>query len=1179
MRAIIILGILFVFPGTLLSQIDNSQNRFNNFNGPYDSLRQFHDGLAAVSKFEKWGFIDKNGNEIIPCMYKRVSDFIEGFAVVKSDKWLKIDTLGYKIKEVTEKYAERFLPVEYSTISPLTNLDISANLFTNSTPTLAGGQCPPNIDFESGNFSNWFCYTGRVTTNSQGTNIITYYNNNPPQNTPVAGRHKIISASNPALLDPYGQFPLNPPDGSGKAVKLGNDFVLDSAEKIRYIIQVPAIANDYSITFQYAVVLENPTNIPHTPEQKPRMLAQVIDAANGNILQCADFLYVAAGSISGFYNSPIDPNVKCKSWTPVFVNLSSYAGMTLYLDFVTADCTLGGHFGYAYVDVGPCNQAINVQYQCNPPNQTTLSGPPGFEFYNWYNNNFTASLGNSQNLTINPGPPLNTIFKLEVIPYNGIACKDTLTAQVTASFPIADAGPDKTICNLSNSNIGSAAIPGYTYQWSPVQYLSNAQVSNPTSSTPVSITYTVTVTDTSGCSRQDSMSIIVTPKPIAGFTINNLNQCINTNSFIFTNTSTINNGSYTSAWDFGDGNFSAIANPLHTYLVAGTYNVKLLVTSNTGCKDSIAMAVTIYPKPAINFSINNNNQCFAGNAFIFTNNSTILNGSMSFLWDFGDGTTSTLPSVTHSYVVPGNYTVKLKAVSNNGCKDSAITNILVYPSPTASFNFILPNQCLNGNNFNFNNTSSIAAGSLSYLWLFGDGNSSTQINPSHNYNLEGNYTVKLLVTAPNGCVDSISHNLTVYPKPAVLFSLNNITQCIKGNLYIINNSSSISSGTLSYNWTFGDGITSTLINPVHTYSLPGNFIIKLVTLSDKGCKDSLSQTVVVNPNPIITINANQGITLCRNNSAQLSVNGGVSYQWTPSNGLSCNTCNNPVATPLINTSYIVQGINSFGCPGFDTVAVTVMQPLNIRSAGDTICIGDTTGLLVTGAPNYIWSPSSGLSSTTISNPLAYPTTTSIYRIVGYDGANCFTDTTYIKVVVGQKLAISLGSDLNLATGTLYNFTPVITNGPVRNWLWSPTTNLSCSNCPSPVASIKRDINYTVSITDIYGCSATDRITIKAFCENSQVFIPNAFTPDGDGINDILMIRTKGIVKINHFRIFNRWGELIFEKNDFPPNNAQYGWDGKIRGVTGPPDVFVYTAQVVCENGTSFIYKGNTSIIR
>ena len=144
---------------------------------------------------------------------------------------------------------------------------------------------------------------------------------------------------------------------------------------------------------------------------------------------------------------------------------------------------------------------------------------------------------------------------------------------------------------------------------------------------------------------------------------------------------------------------------------------------------------------------------------------------------------------------------------------------------------------------------------------------------------------------------------------------------------------------------------------------------------------------------------------------------------------------------------------------------------------------------------------------------------------------------------------------------------------------APATNLNCTACPDPSATIKKDITYHTSIRNIYGCTATDSINIKTFCEGSQVFIPNAFTPDGDGVNDILMVRAKGIELVRSFRIFSRWGELIFEKTNFSPNIPSFGWDGKIKGVTGPAEVYVYTAEVTCDNLQTYTFKGNVSILK
>jgi len=218
-----------------------------------------------------------------------------------------------------------------------------------------------------------------------------------------------------------------------------------------------------------------------------------------------------------------------------------------------------------------------------------------------------------------------------------------------------------------------------------------------------------------------------------------------------------------------------------------------------------------------------------------------------------------------------------------------------------------------------------------------------------------------------------------------------------------------------------------------------------------------------------------------------------------------------------------------------------------------------------------------LGSTTQLLQHLLPTTK--YQVIGFDNHNCFQDTAYVVVAVGQYPTIQLAADQVLATGTLLPLNYTSTNGPLTSWKWTPSTNLSCSDCAVPVATIKKDICYTVVAANMYHCPATDTICIKVFCENTQVFIPNVFTPDNDGVNDVLMVRGTGIKAIKSFRIFNRWGQIVFERGNISPNNASQGWDGKINGIPASPDVYVYTCEVVCENDVTFTYKGNVAIIK
>jgi len=199
--------------------------------------------------------------------------------------------------------------------------------------------------------------------------------------------------------------------------------------------------------------------------------------------------------------------------------------------------------------------------------------------------------------------------------------------------------------------------------------------------------------------------------------------------------------------------------------------------------------------------------------------------------------------------------------------------------------------------------------------------------------------------------------------------------------------------------------------------------------------------------------------------------------------------------------------------------------------------------------------------------------------VGFDAYNCFTDTGFVTVGVGQYPQIDLGPDTLLATGTPFPLRPAIINGPIRDWRWSPTADLSCTSCPVPIATIRKNITYSVTATNHFGCSGSDTLNIKTFCKDAQVYIPNGFSPDGDGINDVFMVRGSGIMQVKSIRVFSRWGDIVFERTNVLPNDPAAGWDGRVRGVIKGPDVFAYTVEVICDNGTPYVFQGNVTLLK
>ncbi len=636
-----------------------------------------------------------------------------------------------------------------------------------------------------------------------------------------------------------------------------------------------------------------------------------------------------------------------------------------------------------------------------------------------------------------------------------------------------------------------------------------------------------------------------------------------------------NRPSVSSNWDFGDGNTATGDSVVHTFLTAGIFIVKLTVTVPGGCTFITQNTVTV-SGPSGSLLYTGGFKCYPDPVRL----EAVAVNTNTLLWDFGDGTTlsTTQLVIFHNYTNPGLYVPTLTLQNTAGCNYfiQGLDTIKV-DKIDAGYNYATQHYC-GSTELAFADTSHVFFGTSLVKWDFGDGNTGAGVNINHTYSTTGLYAVQMIVIGNSGCSDTVTKQLNVFVNSKPVASISADTLACTNQPVLFSGIVQSTDPLNIYQWTISNGVNAAGQNLSYSFPLPGLFSVTFITGTVNGCYDTSYHIIRVNPSPVVTASAS--VTFCLGNSAQLTVTGAPQYQWSPIQGLSCTTCANPVASPVITTPYIVTGTNSFGCSGYDTVVVTVIQPLNMTvSPNDTICIGKSANLIASGATSYVWSPAQGLNSTTISNPTASPVVTTIYRVVGYDGFNCFTDTAFIVVAVGNYPIVSLGPDKVLATGTILPLVTTIQNGPIRYWDWLPPNDLSCADCPLPNATIKNDISYIVNVTNIYGCKGSDTMKIRVFCTDSQVFIPNAFSPDNDGINDILMVMGKGIVTVKSFRIFNRWGEVVFERNNFPPNNPAYGWNGKIKGVAGPSDVFVYTAEVICDNGTAYTFKGNVSIIK
>jgi len=311
----------------------------------------------------------------------------------------------------------------------------------------------------------------------------------------------------------------------------------------------------------------------------------------------------------------------------------------------------------------------------------------------------------------------------------------------------------------------------------------------------------------------------------------------------FTDASTDSDGTIAGwNWDFGDGNTSTVQNPTHTYTAGGTYTVTLTVTDNDGATDSVSKPVTVTgpnAAPIADFTFTTSD--LTAN---FTDTSTDSDGTIvGWDWNFGDGNTSTVQNPSHTYAAGGTYTVTLTVTDDDGATGSISKPVTVTAPnipPTASFTYTI-----SGLTVNFTDTSTDPDGTIiSWLWNFGDGSTSTLQNPTHTYAAGGTYTVTLTVTDDDGATDSASATFIVTEPnipPTASF-----TYTINGLTVNFTDTSTDPDGTIvSWLWNFGDGSTSTLQNPTHTYIAGGTYTVSLTVTDNDGATDSASASFVL----------------------------------------------------------------------------------------------------------------------------------------------------------------------------------------------------------------------------------------------------------------------------------------------------------------------------------------------
>jgi gliding motility-associated-like protein len=622
-------------------------------------------------------------------------------------------------------------------------------------------------------------------------------------------------------------------------------------------------------------------------------------------------------------------------------------------------------------------------------------------------------------------------------------------------------------------------------------------------------------------------------------------------------------------WTFGDlsSTSSSIQSPAITLSAApasGTsYDVRLIVKDKLGCRDTLNAPLAYY-KPSSYIITSGNGLCLGDSITISAPDYTDGGSTLSFYWEFGNGQTSTSAVNKILYATPQAYSIFLRYTEvASGCKDSTNLSVGVEDYPQAEFFTNVDSLAVLCAPQNvFFQDSTISSSPVTYAWDYGNGQTSTGTSFALFYP-KGTYTASLIVRTANGCADTTEQVFKVF-RPEGDYTIDKNTIC-KGEEITFNLIDTTDVST--YTWAFGDGTTLDDIAPVtHKYNfhpVSGQTPSRLILKGVNGiCPVEVQKMITIRQ---VIADFDRGISgdtsLCFNDGPYPFINTSTSadtYQWDFGD-LTFSNAQNPVHQYASAGQYdVTLSISNTATGCVDTIvkkAVIYNNPVTTPIT-DTVCLGSTIQLGVLNpvvTNQYEWTPSTGLSNPNIFNPIATLNRTVVYNLVETDTNGC-QDAVTVPAVVFEPIVLR-DLDTSIVIGDRVTL-PVNTPSAGYIFTWTPTEGLSCLDCNYPVIQPLKDIAYTLNVKDIKGCFSNDYLFEIVVLPETTIKMPTAFTPNGDGVNDVVYVQGWGIKELLEFTIFNRWGQQIYASNDI-----KEGWNGKFNGVLQNSDVYIYKVKV------------------
>ena len=676
-----------------------------------------------------------------------------------------------------------------------------------------------------------------------------------------------------------------------------------------------------------------------------------------------------------------------------------------------------------------------------------------------------------------------------------------------------------------------------------------------------------------GCNNAIFKMDFLLPAVVAEF---QLPRTICTNDSIQLRNLSLEQKSTNYKWFFGNGDSSELKTPKVNYDSVGTYEILLIVSDSTSCNlnDSITKKVTLIDP--VSSTLPNDSICIGESIVLGKSNPS----EFSYNWTPGnllDDSTKINPSTS-----PTAPTQFILLIDNGICIDTNYQFIQVDSFIRADF--LIPDSICTPDTISLANRSNVLV-ETAIRWDLAGGSSDTVLSPNYTIIKPGFYEFLLVLTDSNSCNQADSIRKTIEAKSDTTFKLKDILIC---------NNSALPIGlppdtNYVYNWSTSLGISdSTVSDPL------GRTLVDttLKLFINKGvCTDTALQLLQADS---IRISTHSDTVIC-SNVPSLVLDGkhfgtGTLYQWS-----SNNTFDDQLNTSILDSTarvfygslfentYYMRSVSSRGCNAFDSTKVFV-NDFGIRvSDSISLCLNDTTTLSVVSliendTLNVLWTPFKDIYG---------PNDTSSIKVNPSESRTYFVDVqTAFNCRASREVYVfvsDMDSSTALLTGSRDTIVKVLNselNAEPKgySYFWSPTKGLSDPRSDNPFAKPDTTTTYTVTIVDpeVPQCTVQRNFKVfveELFCEPPYVFLPNTFTPNGDGKNDELQLYGKYIDEMN-LQIFNRWGELVFEAND--PSET---WDGSYKGNENWPEVFVYQLYVKCIDGQEYKNKGDITIVK